>query len=410
MRDAVMGCAGFGPIDRRLKSTRPGLKPARRPAGKAPRPESGLSMTTVPIPTESARFGLPPWHVLRAYLIGCVPLAIVYTVANETDGDFTRGFDLLSALGGTLRNAGAAFVLLPLVWAYTGWMERRGFSVTRVLVNHGLTAIVFAAVVQLMSYWLIWAWYDLKTAESARGRWFIWQGMFMMMLYWAVAGGFTAYRAAQRARRSCGQRPGADAAGAHRDGRAAQQAEPAFPLQHAAFHPRVDAQGRAARERRVADVQRHAALCAGHRKGRPGPSAFAAGTGFHARLPGAGSAAPGPAADGAVAGGRRCAVSGRARVVGAAGGGKQHQTRLQPTQRSWRPAHQRAAGCVGPHPAHRHSRRWPGLHTRGVSRCTRPGHQDRLAPPAAAARRPRQPAHRHPTRRRLQRPLTLPAP
>ena len=142
--------------------------------------------------------------MLRAYLIGCVPLFIVYTIANETDGDFTRGFDLLSALGGTLRNAGPAFVLLPLVWAYTGWMEWRGFSVTRVLVNHGLTAIVFAAAVQLMSYWLISAWYDLKTAESARGTWFIWQGMFMMMMmmmmYWAVAGGFTAYRAVRRAR------------------------------------------------------------------------------------------------------------------------------------------------------------------------------------------------------------------
>jgi signal transduction histidine kinase len=143
---------------------------------------------------------LPPAHVLRAYLIGCVPLFVVYTVANETDGDFTRGFDLLNALSGTFRNAGPCFVLLLPVWAFTGWMEERGFSVTRTLVLHGLMAVVFAAAVQTSSYLLIWALLGLKTAEQARGRWFIWQGMFMMMMYWAAAGGFTAYRAVQRAR------------------------------------------------------------------------------------------------------------------------------------------------------------------------------------------------------------------
>jgi hypothetical protein len=146
-----------------------------------------------------SRLGLPPWHVLRAYLIGCLPLFIVYTIANETDGDFTRGFNLASALGGTLRNAGPAFVLLLPLWAYTGWMERRGFSVTRLLVNHGAMAIVFAAAVQFLSYLLIWAWFDLKAADRARNQWFIWQAMFMMMMYWATAGGFTAYRAVQRA-------------------------------------------------------------------------------------------------------------------------------------------------------------------------------------------------------------------
>jgi signal transduction histidine kinase len=143
---------------------------------------------------------LPPWHVLRAYLIGCVPLFVVYTIANETDGDFTRGFDLGSALGGTLRNAGPSFVLLLPVWAFTGWMEARGLSVTRTLVLHGLMAVVFAAAVQTSSYLLIWMFLGLQTADRARGQWFIWQGMFMMMMYWATAGGFTAYRAVQRAR------------------------------------------------------------------------------------------------------------------------------------------------------------------------------------------------------------------
>jgi signal transduction histidine kinase len=141
---------------------------------------------------------LPPPHVLRAYALGCVPLFIVYAIANETDGDLARGFNLLSALGGTLRNAGPAFVLLLPVWAFTGWLDGRSTPV--VLLAHGLMAIVFALAVQWSSYGLIWAWLGLAAAERARQNWFIWQGMFMMMMYWAAAGGFTAYRAVLRAR------------------------------------------------------------------------------------------------------------------------------------------------------------------------------------------------------------------
>jgi signal transduction histidine kinase len=142
----------------------------------------------------------PPPHVLRAYLLGCVPLFIVYSVANETDGDFSRGFELWRSVFNTLLFAGPAFVLLLPVWAYTGWMERHGFSVPRLLANHGAMALVFAVAVQAASYGLIWAVRDQAAAERARAQWFIWQAMFMMMMYWAAAGGFTAYRAVLRAR------------------------------------------------------------------------------------------------------------------------------------------------------------------------------------------------------------------
>ncbi len=144
---------------------------------------------------------IPPLHVLRAYLIGCLPLFVVYTIATETDGDFSRGFDLVSALGGTLRNAGPAFVLLLPAWAFTGWLERRGTRVAGLLLAHALMAVAFALAVQWSSYGLIWLFRGLASAERARQQWFIWQGMFMMMMYWAAAGGFSAYRAVLRARR-----------------------------------------------------------------------------------------------------------------------------------------------------------------------------------------------------------------
>jgi Histidine kinase len=144
---------------------------------------------------------LPPRHVLRAYLLGCLPLFLVYTVANETDGDWSRPFNLLSALGGTLRNAGPAFVLLLPVWAYTGWLEKRGTRVAGLLLAHALMAVAFALAVQWSSYGLIWLFRGYEAAERGRQSWFIWQGMFMMMMYWAAAGGFSAYRAVLQARR-----------------------------------------------------------------------------------------------------------------------------------------------------------------------------------------------------------------
>lgn len=141
-----------------------------------------------------------PAHVLRAYLIGCVPLIVVYTIAVDTDGDLARGFDPLRAIGATLRYAGPAFVLLLPVWGYTGWLERQRFGPVRLLAHHAAMALIFAWVVQASSYALIRWFSGDAAAERAAGQWFIWQAMFMMMMYWAAAGGFTAYRAVLRTR------------------------------------------------------------------------------------------------------------------------------------------------------------------------------------------------------------------
>ena len=142
----------------------------------------------------------PPAAVWRAYLLGWVPLATVYMVASETDGDWQRGFNLWSALHGTVRNMGPAFVLLIAVWPYSGWMARRGFSPLRLVLNHAGMALVFAWCWHVLIFLLIWAGQGLAQADRARANWFIWQTMWGMMLYWAAAGGFTAYRAVQQAR------------------------------------------------------------------------------------------------------------------------------------------------------------------------------------------------------------------
>jgi sensor histidine kinase YesM len=144
--------------------------------------------------------GLPPAPVLRAYLLGWVPLCLVYAIAVETGGDLANGFSLGSALRDTLRNLGPAFVLLVPLWAYTGWMERRAFGLVRLLMNHAGMALVFACTWHVLLYGLIYLLYDAQAAENSRQRWFIWQTMFGMLIYWTVAGGMSAYRAVLHAR------------------------------------------------------------------------------------------------------------------------------------------------------------------------------------------------------------------
>ena len=71
---------------------------------------------------------LPPRDVLRIYALAWAPVLLIYLVAVETDGVWSRGFNLASALHGTVRNMGPQFLLLLLLWPATGWMERRRLS------------------------------------------------------------------------------------------------------------------------------------------------------------------------------------------------------------------------------------------------------------------------------------------
>jgi signal transduction histidine kinase len=156
-------------------------------------------------PTPPAATGLwrwlPPREVLRIYTLAWLPLLLIYLVAVETDGVWSRGFNLWSALHGTLRNMGPQVALLLLLWPATGWMEARRFGAVRQVLAHVMLAVVFVFV----WYGLLWVWIALESgvpaAEQARSYWFIWQLEFGMLAYAAAAGGFSAYRAVQRARR-----------------------------------------------------------------------------------------------------------------------------------------------------------------------------------------------------------------
>ncbi len=143
---------------------------------------------------------LPPLVAVRAYVLAWIPLFLVYVISIHTDGDFTRNFVLADALFDGLRGIGPAFLLGWMVWPYIVWMEQQSFGPTRIVFNHLGMAVVFSALWHIGIYLLIWSLFSQAEAERARRNWFIWQGMWGAMMYWAVAGGFSAYRAVQRAR------------------------------------------------------------------------------------------------------------------------------------------------------------------------------------------------------------------
>ncbi len=157
-------------------------------------------MTTTTTAPPRTVLGMPT-VVWRGYALGCLPLFLVYMVASETDGVLSRGFNLWSALQGAFNGMAPALLLLWPLWAYTGWLERQGFGLARLLANHLGLSVVYAVASLAGVYALLWATLGSATAERARQNWFLWQGMWGMMVYWAAAGGFSAYRAVERARR-----------------------------------------------------------------------------------------------------------------------------------------------------------------------------------------------------------------
>lgn len=149
-------------------------------------------------PAERPRFVMPA-AVWRAYALACIPLYGIYLAMLVYES--LRGqFNFRQSLQAATVNLGPALLLLAPTWLYIDWMDRRGFSLPRLLANHVGMAIVFVGAWHAVLYGLIGLIYGLASAEKARAMWFVWQGLWGMMMYWAVAGGFTAYRAIERAR------------------------------------------------------------------------------------------------------------------------------------------------------------------------------------------------------------------
>jgi signal transduction histidine kinase len=153
--------------------------------------------------TRSPTFAIPKADHRKLWLwysLGWLPLLVIYMIAGETDGNLANGINIVQALGFALRGIFPAVILLTLVWPLTGWMERNNFSAPRTLANHAAMAIIFAVTWKLSVYLIFYFNYGYEAAERARRSWFIWQFMWGLMIYSSIAGGFSAYRAIERAK------------------------------------------------------------------------------------------------------------------------------------------------------------------------------------------------------------------
>jgi signal transduction histidine kinase len=139
-------------------------------------------------------------QVWKMYFLGWIPLFLFYAVAANNDWNFSKGFNFLGALFGASWGIGPAMLLLMLLWPITGWMERRALAPAKIIGLHLLLAPTFAFVWHASMYVFLYFVFSPKSANRAYESWFVWQGMWGMMLYAAVAGGFHAYRAVEQAR------------------------------------------------------------------------------------------------------------------------------------------------------------------------------------------------------------------
>ena len=162
-----------------------------------------MSIASTPLTAAPSAHGwglwLPPRKLLRLYLLIWAPIFLVHMVAVETDGQLTRAFNPWVGLVAVARNLGPQFCLLLLLWPITGWMERRRLGAVPVVLMHLVLALAFAVVCYASLWLLMVLQYGFADAEKARGNWFIWMIQWGAMMYAVAAGGFTAWRAVQRA-------------------------------------------------------------------------------------------------------------------------------------------------------------------------------------------------------------------
>jgi signal transduction histidine kinase len=134
------------------------------------------------------------------YAAGWVPLVLFYAVATQGNA-FLRGeLQVFPALFGALWGLGPAPVLLTLVWPLTGFIERRRLPALPSVAIHTMAAVLFVLTWLLLSFTIAYFAFTPDEARRAALNFFVWQGMWGLMMYAVVAGVFHAVRAVEAAR------------------------------------------------------------------------------------------------------------------------------------------------------------------------------------------------------------------
>jgi len=141
-----------------------------------------------PTPFTSSRHSLM-WRIYVAvWLVYAMFLAVADQLDNVAGGQFDAGRFAL-----TIVSLVPSAFLLALAWPLTGWLERRGYRLPRILAFHVVAALSFAIIAQ-GPFWTVF-----KAGKPI--SWYIWPLLYHGMTYLLGAGIFHLIRAADTAHR-----------------------------------------------------------------------------------------------------------------------------------------------------------------------------------------------------------------
>ncbi len=135
------------------------------------------------------------------YAASWVPLVLFYAAATQNNAVFKGELQIIDALIGAAWSLATAPFLLALVWPLTGWLNRRRSGPMFTVMIHTVAAVAFVISWHAIIFVIATYFFSPENAKQAAQSFFVWQGMWGLMMYAVVAGVFHAVRAVEAARR-----------------------------------------------------------------------------------------------------------------------------------------------------------------------------------------------------------------
>ncbi len=135
------------------------------------------------------------------YAASWVPLVLFYAAATQGNAVFKGELEIAAALMGAAWSLATAPFLLALVWPLTGWLDERRSEPLFAVLIHTVAAVLFVITWHAIIFVIATYLFSPENARDAAQSFFVWQGMWGLMMYAVVAGVFHAVRAVEAGRR-----------------------------------------------------------------------------------------------------------------------------------------------------------------------------------------------------------------
>jgi hypothetical protein len=137
-------------------------------------------------------------RVWLAYAGGCLLAWLLYILAGA---EFQRGlWQVWEAVYQASLSLWAPMVLGAFVYPWARMLQRRGFAPGSALGLHALAALVFGALWQAGDFLASWTLYGLPHAYATLCQTILWRAIWGVVVYAAIATGFTGVLQGRRAR------------------------------------------------------------------------------------------------------------------------------------------------------------------------------------------------------------------